>query len=301
MVLASDLPGGVNPGTGGFIDTPNQRISVHHNQPINTAKELAQVTIEGQGSLTLGQVADIVEGHQPLIGDAVLQGSPGVLLVVERFPGTSVSDVTRRVELALDVMRPGLSGVQIDTTIFRAVSFLETARDNLVWSLSIGLVLLVFLIGAFLFNWRTALISVVTIALSLTAAWLVLSAFGATLNMMIVAGLVMAVAVIVDDSIVDVDNIRRRLQPHRAEGGSPSAIDIIVGASQEMRGPILWATSIVIVSVVPVLVLGEVTGAFLRPLVLTYALAVLVSMVVALTVTPALAVALLSRGVAPAL
>ncbi len=284
------------PGLGGFIDTPNQRIGIQHIQPIKTATELAQVTIEGEEnqSLILGQVADIVENHQPLIGDAVLQDSPGLLLVVERFPGTSVSEVTRRVELALDAMRPGLSGVQIDTTVFRAASFVETARDNLGWSLGIGLVLLVFLIGVFLANWRTVFISVLTIALSLMAAFLVLSAFGAMLNMMIVAGLVMAVAVIVGDSIVDVENIRRRLQQHRTEGGSASAIDIIMVASQEMRGPILWATSIVIVSVVPVLVLGEVSGAFLRPLVLTYALAVLVSMAVALTVTPALAVVLLS-------
>lgn len=285
------------PGTGGFIDTPNQRIGIEHIQPIKTASELALVTIEGEDnrSLTLGQVADIVENHQPLIGDAIVGDRPAVLLVVERFPGTSVSEVTRSVEQALDAMRPGLSGVEIDTTIFRAASFVETARDNLIWSLGIGLVLLVLLIGVFLANWRTVLISVLTIVSSLTAAWLVLSAFGAMLNMMIVAGLVMAVAVIVDDSIVDVDNIRRRLQQHHAGGGSASGIDIIVAASQEMRGPMLWAMSIVIVSVVPVLVLGEVSGAFLRPLVLTYALAVLVSMVVALTVTPALAVALLSR------
>ncbi|MGQ0656969.1 MAG: efflux RND transporter permease subunit [Chromatiales bacterium] len=285
------------PGTGGFIDTPNQRIGIEHIQPIKTATELALVTIEGEdnGSLTLGQVADIVENHQPLIGDAIFEDRPGVLLVVERFPGTSVSKVTRSVEQALDAMRPGLSGVQIDTTIFRAASFVEAARDNLVWSLGIGLVLLVLLIGALLANWRTALISVLTIVCSLTAAWLVLSAFGVMLNMMIVAGLVMAVAVIVDDSIVDVDNIRRRLQQHRAGGGTASGIDIIVAASQEMRGPMLWAMSIVIVSVIPVLVLGEVSGAFLKPLVLSYALAVLVSMVVALVLTPALAVALLSR------
>jgi Cu/Ag efflux pump CusA len=126
----------------------------------------------------------------------------------------------------------------------------------------------------------------------------VLSAWGATLNMMIVAGLVMALAVIVDDGIVDINNIRRRLQQRRAEGGSASVIDTIVAASLEMRGPILTAFSIVIVSVVPVLVLGEVSGDFVKPLALSYALAVLVSMLVALTLTPALAVALLSRGTA---
>jgi Cu/Ag efflux pump CusA len=285
------------PGTGGFIDTAHQRISVNHTQPIKTAKDLAQVTVQGdqRRPRTLGEVADIVEMHQPLIGDAIVQGGPGLMLVVERFPGASVSKTTREVERALDAMRPGLSGVQIDTTVFRSVSFVEAARDNLVGSLSIGLVLLVLAIGALLYNWRTALISVATIALSLSAAWLVLSAFGTMLNMMIVAGLVMALAVIVDDSIVDVDNCRRRLRERRAAGGSASAIDTIVVASLEMRGPMLTALTLVIVSVVPVLVLGEVSGAFLRPLALTYALAVLVSTVVALTITPALAAALLSR------
>jgi len=285
------------PGTGGFIDTAHQRISVNHTQPIKTAKDLAQVTVQGEHrrSRTLGEVADIVEMHQPLIGDAIVQGAPGVMLVVERFPGASVAKTTREVERALDAMRPGLSGVQIDTTVFRSVSFVEAARDNLVGSLAIGIVLLVLAIGAFLYNWRTALISVATIALSLSAAWLVLSAFGVMLNMMIVAGLVMALAVIVDDSIVDVDNIRERLRERRAAGGSASAIDTIVAASLEMRGPMLAALTVVIVSVVPVLVLGEVSGAFLRPLAFTYALAVLVSTAVALTVTPALAAALLSR------
>ena len=290
------------PGTGGFIDTANQRISVNHTQPIKTAKELAQVTVQGEHRRrrTLGEVADIVETHQPLIGDAIVQGAPGVMLVVERFPGASISETTRGVERALDAMRPGLSGVEIDTTVFRSVSFVEAARDNLAGSLAIGVILLVLAIGAFLYNWRTALISIATIALSLSVAWLVLSAFGVMLNMMIVAGLVLAVTVIVDDSIVDVDNIRQRLQERRAaRGGTSSTFDTIVAASLEMRGPMLTALTVVIVSVVPVLVLGEVSGAFLRPLAFTYALAVVVSTVVALTVTPALAAVLLSRESLP--
>ena len=285
------------PGTGGFIDTASQRIGVNHIQPIKTAKELAQVTVVGDRPQrrTLGEVADIVEMHQPLIGDAIVQGAPAVMLVVERFPGASIAKTTLEVERALDAMRPGLSGVQIDTTVFRSVSFVEAARANLVGSLAIGFILLALAMGAFLYNWRTALISVATIALSLTAAWFVLSALGAMLNMMIVAGLVLAIAVIVDDSIVDVDHIRRRLRERRAAGGSASAIDTVVAASLEMRGPMLTALSVVVVSVIPVLVLGEVTGDFLRPLALSYALAVLASTVVALTVTPALATVLLAR------
>lgn len=287
------------PGIGGFIDTANQRLEIQHVQPIQSAKELARVTIEGaeDRSLTLGQVADVTENHQPLIGDAIVQDKPGLMLVVERSPGSSVSEVTRGIEQAINAMRPGLSGIDIDTDIFRAASFVEAARNNLVGALGVGFVLLVLLLGACLFNWRAALIGTMTIALSLSVAWLVLSALGAALNMVVVAGLVMALALIVDDGIVDVDNIRRRLQQRRAEGSSASVIETIVAASLEMRGSILTAVSIVIVSVVPVLVLGEVSGDFLRPLAFSYTLAVLVSMLVALTLTPALAVALFSREV----
>jgi len=286
------------PGTGGFIDTANQRISVNHTQPIKTAKDLAQVMIQGNDSprkRSLGQVAEIVETHQPLIGDAIVGGGPGVMLVVERFPGASISRTTRDVERALDAMRPGLTGVEIDTTVYRAASFVEAARANLVQSLVIGLVLAVLAIGALLYNWRTALVSIAAIAASLGAAWLVLWAAGAMLNLLIVAGLVMALGVIVDDAVVDVDAIRRRLAERRAAGGGTTAIDTIVAASLEIRGPLLWALAIVAVSVAPVLVLGEVSGAFVRPLVFTYALAVLASTVVALTTTPALAVALFGR------
>jgi Cu/Ag efflux pump CusA len=284
------------PGTGGFIDTAHQRIAINHTQPIKTAQQLAQVPVEGADKLlTLGQVTDVVEMHQPLIGDAIAQGVPTVMLVVERFPRTSVAEVTREVERALDIMRPGLSGVDIDSKIFRAASYVESAYENLVGSLAIGIVLLVLLIGALFYDWRAAFTSVVTIALSFCAAWLVLLAFGATLNMMIIAGLVLAVAIVIDDSIVDVANIRQRLRQRRADGGSISAVDTIVAASLEMRVPILTALSIVIVLVVPVFTLGGVSGDFIRPLVLAYLAAVIVSMAVALTVAPALAFALLSR------
>ncbi len=284
------------PGTGGFIDTAHQRIGVNHIQPIKTAKELAQVTIESDDPKprTLGDVAQIVETHQPLIGDALVQGRPGVMLVVERFPGASIQQTTRDVERALDAMRPGLSGVELDTSVFRSLSFVEAARANLAGSLAIGVILLVLALGAFLYNWRTALISIATIALSLSAAWLVLSLAGALLNMVIVAGLFLAVALIVDDSIVDVDNIRRRLQGRGAAGGGVSATDTVVAASLEMRGPMLTALSVVIVSVIPVLVIGQVGGDFVRPLAFAYALAVVVSTLVALTVTPALAAVLLA-------
>jgi CzcA family heavy metal efflux pump len=289
------------PGTGGFIDTANQRIEIQHTQPIKTAKELAQVTIEGAGkkSLTLGDVARVVEDHQLLIGDAIVKGHPSLLLVVERFPGTSVADLTREVEAALDAMRPGLAGIDIDTTVFRPATFVETARDHLAWTLIVGFILLALLLGAFLFNWRAALISVTAISMSFATAVLVLSLFGVTFNMMILTGLVMAIAIVVDDAIIDVDNIRRRLRQRRQEReGDDFRLATILAASLEIRGPILVATVIIAASVVPVLAVGGVTGALLRPLALAYLLAIVASMVVALTVTPALSMVLFS-GASP--
>jgi len=283
------------PGIGGFIDTANQRIEIQHIQPIKGAKELGRVTIEGQErrAVTLGQVADVVENHQPLIGDAIIKDKPGVLLVVERSPEASILQVTKAVEEALDAMRPGLPGIEIDTTIFRAASFINLARENLAGALGAGVALLALLLLVYLQSWRAAFIGAAAIAVSLAAAWVVLLALGHTVNMMIVAGLVMALAVLVDDGIVDIENIKRRLRQRGA--GSDSALDTIVAASVEVRGPILTALAIVIVSIAPVLVLWELSGALVRPIVFSYALAVAVSMVVALTLTPAVAVMLLSR------
>jgi Cu/Ag efflux pump CusA len=278
------------PGTGGFVDTANQRIEIQHTSPIRTAKDLAQVAVEGANRkpLRLGDVAEVVEDHQPLVGDAIVKDAPSLLLVVERFPGTSVVHLTREVEATLNAMRPGLAGIDIDTTVFRPATFVQTGLGNLARTLIIGLLLLALLLGLLL-DWRAALIGLATISSSLAAAVLVLSLLGVNLNLLILAGLVMAIAIVVDDAVVDLDEIRRRLRQRQPDRRDGSRAATILAAVVELRGPILVATMIIALSVVPVLVLGEVTGAFLRPLALGYALAILASMVVALTVTPALA------------
>ena len=207
------------PGLGGFIDTANQRIEIQHNQPIKTAQDLAKVTIEGaeDRGVLLGDVAQIVEDHQLLIGDAVVEDTPSLMLVVERFPGASVSEVTRNVEAALGELRPGLPDVEMDTTIYRPATFIETMIENLTATLILGAILLLLVLGAFLFNWRTALVSLVTIAASVAVTVLVLSWFGVGLNMMSLAGLVMALAIVVDDAVVGVDNITQHLRQRREE------------------------------------------------------------------------------------
>lgn len=282
------------PGTGGFIDTPNQRLTVQHISPIVSPRDLAQVTIEDTEGrrLRLGDVASVVQDHQPLIGDALVDDNPGLMLVVERFPGASTPEVTEGVESALDELMPGLPGVTVDPTVYRPASTIETALEDLGLIFLIGLVLLVLLVGLAFREWRAALVSIVTIPLSLVAAGLVLYLRDVTINVMVLAGLVLAVAVIVDDSIVDVDRIRERLRGRRERGESTAAT--VVGASLEMRRPVLVATAALLVAATPVLLFPGLLGEFSRPLVLSYGLAVLASAAVALTVTPALALLLLA-------
>jgi CzcA family heavy metal efflux pump len=285
-------------GTGGFVETPNQRLSIRHVQPITTPAELAQVAVAEKDGRTvrLQDVADVVEDHQPLIGDAVINDGPGLMLIVEKLPWGNTLDITRGVEQAMADLAPGLSGIEVDTTIFRPATFVEMSIENLGLAMLLGFLLVVIIIVAFLFEWRVALISVVTIPLSLMAAVLVLHWRGTTVNTMVLAGLVIALGVIVDDAIIDVENILRRLRQNRREHSGKSTAAVILEASLEVRGPIIYATLIIVASALPVFFLSGLTGAFFKPLALSYTLATLASLVVALTVTPALTLIMLRKS-----
>jgi CzcA family heavy metal efflux pump len=285
-------------GTGGFIDTPNQRLNIRHVQPIVTPADLAKVPIEKRNGeqLTLADVATLVWDHQPLAGDAVVNDGPGLMLVVEKFPWANTLDVTRGVEDAIREMRPGLPGMEIDTTIFRPATFIEQSLDNLTKALLIGALLVILVLGAFLLEWRAAVISVIAIPLSLVAAGLVLYARGATINVMVLAGFVIALGVVVDDAIIDVQNIVRRLREARRQGSRKPPPLIVLDATLEMYGAIVYATLIIVAAMVPIFFLTGLTGAFFQPLAFSYVLAVGASLVVALTVTPALSLILLRKA-----
>lgn len=292
------------PGTGGFIDTVNQRLQIFHEQAITTPQELAQVRLEGlKGAaafggdelLTLGDVTNVVEDHQPLIGDALCGGGQCLLLVVEKFPGANTVEVTRGVDSAFDAMRPGLPGMDIDTSVYRPAEFIETSFDNLGRALLIGGILLVLMLGALFFQWRTALIGAVAIGLSLVTAGLVLYFRGATVNTIVLAGLLMALVALIDDAVIDFENILRRGREHHKNGDGAPNWKLILDASLQMRGAILYATLIVVAALLPVFFLGGEGGAFLPPLAVSYMLAVAASMLVALTVTPALSMLLLPK------
>lgn len=282
------------PGAGGWIDTPNQRLGIQHRLPITTPEDLARVPVDGS-SLRLGDVANVVEGHPPLIGDAILSQGPGLLLVIEKFPGTNTLQVTRDVEAAIATLRPGLPGVDIDPQLFRSASFIETALGNLNKAALIGVVLLVLVLSALLMEWRAAVVILVVIPLSLVTAALMLYLLGATINVMVLAGLIVALGAIVGDAVIDVENMMRRLRRDDGASSGKSLATTIVDASLEMRGGMLYATLIALLTILPVAVMQGMTGALVRPLVVSYSLAVAASFLVALTVTPALGVLLL-RG-----
>jgi len=184
----------------------------------------------------------------------------------------------------------------MDPTIFRPADFIQVALDNLTRALILGCVLVMLVLAAFLFEWRTALISLIAIQLSLIAGGVVLYMRGATINTMILAGFVIAIGVVVDDAIIDVENIVRRLRQYRKEGSTKSTAGIILEASLEVRQAIIHATLIDAVVLLPIFFIGGLSGAFFQPLAIAYGLAVLLSMLVALTITPALCLLLLAKA-----
>lgn len=282
------------PGAGGWIDTPNQRLGIQHIQPITSPDELAKVAVADK-SLRLGDVATVVEAHPPLIGDAIINSQPGLLLVIEKFPHANPREVVRDVNAALNELRHGLPGIEIDTSIFQVTSFVDLSLYNLGNALLIAAGLLVLVLGAWSFTWRAALVSIVAIVLSLVVAAFVLYLRGVTFNTMVLVGFAIALAAVIDDAVVDIENIMRRLRQHRSQGSDRSTAEIIFEACIETRGPMVYATLILVLAVTPLFLLSGPLGAFLSPLAVSFVLALLASMVVAMTVTPALAMVFL-RG-----
>ena len=285
------------PGTGGFIDTAHQRISINHTQPIKSAKELARIAVESDQPvpIMLGEVADVVEGHQLLIGDSVVEGdAPGLLIVVERTPDSQISKVSADVDKAIDAMRPGMKGITFDTQVFRADAYVGSARNNLLASLGSGLVLAALAVLAIFMQWRAALISAVAVVVSLGAAWLVLSMRGHSLNLPIVAGLVLALVLVIDDAVVAVANGLRRTD--RPLPGDAGVLSRMVSSCRDAAGPIATTVVIVVVSVAPLWLLNNLAGDFLRPLATAYVTAVVASAAAAMILTPALAAFLLTEN-----
>ncbi len=282
---------------GGFLDTPQQRLAVTQRSRVLDAAALSRAPIARPGFsvLTLGDVAEVRDGHPPLIGESVIDSRDGLLLIVEKQPWGNTLEVTRGVDEAMAALAPALRGVTVDATIFRPATFIEMALANLNRALLIGCVLVVVVLVLFLRDWRTALISLTAIPTSLVAAAVVMRYRGGTLDTMVLAGLVIALGEVVDDAIIDVENIVRRLRENRTLPQPRPALSVVLDASLEVRSAVVYASIIVALMFLPVFFLQGLAGAFFRPLAQAYVAAILASLATALILTPALSLLLLDR------
>lgn len=285
-------------GGGGFVDTPNQRLAVQQTGTVQTAADLAQAIVKqaGEAPVRIGDVARVVDGFNAPIGNAIIDDGPGIMLIVEKQPTANTLELTRAVEAAFNELKPGLKDVKVDTTIFRPATFIERSIDNLTRALMIGCALVAAVLFLFTRDWRQATISLVAIPLSLLGAGVMLLWSGATINVMIIAGLVIALGEVVDDAIIDVENIARRLRLNRESADPRPAFAVVLAASLEVRSAVVFASLIVMLVFVPIFFLGGVAGTFFQPLAIAYVLAIGMSLLVALTVTPAMCLLLLPNA-----
>lgn len=279
---------------GGFVDTPEQRILIEPGVGELDAKAIGAALIAGGTgpSVRIADVADVVAAPTPKFGDALIMGRPGVLISTASQYGANTLEATRAVEATLAELRPALEaqGVKIYPALHRPANFIEAGLGGIVRDLIIGALLIGFVLIAFLRNARVALITFVSIPVSLLTALIVLDRMGMNIDTMTLGGLAVALGVVVDDAIVDIENIVRRL---RTDGVDRA--ETIVAASVEVRAPVVYATYVLVLTIAPILFLTGLQGAFFAPLALSFTLAVLASLAVASTVTPALAMLLLAQ------
>ncbi|QGY06148.1 efflux RND transporter permease subunit [Methylobacterium mesophilicum SR1.6/6] len=282
----------------GFVDTPNQRVLLRSEGQSLTPEALGRTVLHNDGgaSVVLSDVATVTAAPEPAISAALVDGKPGVLLMVGAQVGVDTRAVTARLEAALAELRPVLDreGITLRADLFRPASFVDVATGNVIQALAFGGVLVVIVLLVFLADWRAALISAAAIPLSLIAAALALQAWGESLNTMTLGGLALAIGEVVDDAVIGVENVARRLRAARGE--RPARV--VLAAMLEVRTSVAYATLAVLLMFLPVLSLTGVAGRLFGPLALAYIAAVVASLLVALTVTPALALLLLGGRMA---
>ena len=287
------------PGTGGFVDTPSSRLEIRHVSPITTAEDLGKVALERTDggrdpeATTLGDVAEVVEDHQPLIGDAVVGDGPGLVLVIEKFPGANTAEVTEGIEQALATLGPGLEGITVDTELFRPATFTADARSNYGFGVGLGLALAALLVLLVLLHLGAALVMVASTAVSLATSVLVLELLGISLNALTLAGLALAAALVVHDAVGNAEHVLRRSR-ERGDQTTPHAA-LVTRASVQARRFAGYGAAVALVAVMPFFAVDRLSQAFYRPAVIAFAVGLIISVVVSATVTPALAAVVMNR------
>jgi CzcA family heavy metal efflux pump len=287
--------------TGGFYVRGPQETLIRGLGRVRSEADLERAVVASRDGtpILVGQVAEVVVGPAIKRGEGSSDARPAVVMGILKQPGANTLDLDRTIDRHLDEIQKGLpAGMSIDRGLFRQADFIATSVENVSTALRDGAILVAAILFLFLLNVRTTLISLAALPLSLLAAILALQAFGVTLNTMTLGGLTIAIGALVDDAIIDVENVFRRLRENRRrpEAERRPPLEVIYQASREVRGSIVFATLIVMLVFLPLFFLTGVEGRLLVPLGLAYLVAIFASLVVALTVTPALCACLLPRA-----
>jgi CzcA family heavy metal efflux pump len=285
----------------GYVETTNQRIVIQSEGQLPTPDDIGEVVVTtgaGGAPVRLRDVATVKYGPAPKVGDANIMDRAGVLMTMSSQYGANTRDTTKVLEAALDELKPLIAreGITLYPRLHRPATFIDVSLEHIRSSLLLGAVLVAIVLFVFLGHVRTAVISLAAIPLSLLAAVVVLDRMGVTLNTITLGGLAIAIGEVVDDAIIDVENILRRLRENEILPHPRPIIDVILSASIEVRSAVVYATFIVALVFLPVLALTGLQGSFFAPLAKAYILAILASLLVALTVTPAMTLLFFARG-----
>ena len=284
----------------GFIETANQRVTIQTDGQALTPEVLGDVVVVHTNgfSIRLKDVARVIEGAEPKFGDTVVMGRPGLLMTMSSQYGANTMEVTRLLEAALDELKPVFekAGIKVYPRLHRPATFIESALRNMKHSLALGGILVAVVLFLLLGSVRSACISLVAIPISLLTAVIALERLGITINTITLGGLVIALGEVVDDSIIDVENIFRRLRENKSLAKPRPVFQVVFDASLEVRRAVVFATFVVALVFLPVLTLTGLQGSFFAPLALSYILAIMASLLVALTLTPALAYLFFDKG-----
>jgi CzcA family heavy metal efflux pump len=286
--------------SGGFLPDAHTEMLIRNLARVETADDLASTVVKALpdgSSILLGQVAEVREGAAlNKRGDAGIDGKPAVILTVQKQPGADTVSLTRKIEAELETIAASLpQGVRVHGDIFRQSNFIERAVHNVEEALRDGSLMVAVVLFIFLLNFRTTAITLTAIPLSLLVTFIVFKWAGLGINTMTLGGLAVAIGELVDDAIVDVENVFRRLRENRHAAQPRPVLDVVVSASREIRNSIVYATVLVVLVFLPLFALQGIEGRIFTPLAVAYIVSILASLLVSLTVTPALCALLLPR------
>lgn len=283
---------------GGYLMNPNQEIIIRNIGRVQSLEDIQNSVIKVVDGtpITVKQVAEVKFGRPVLRGDASVQGNPGVILSVQKAPGADTIRLTEAVLKALEEVRPSLpKDIEVKDDLFRATTFIDTSISTVEHAMRDAFILVSIVLFLFLLNFRTTFISITAIPVSLVIAAITFSFFGMGVNTMTLGGLAVAIGVLVDDAIIDVENVYRRLKENRHLENSLPPLRVIYNASREVRGSIVFATIIIALVFLPLFALSGIEGKIFTPLAIAFIVSLFASLLVSLTLTPVLCAYLLPK------